>query len=337
MANKIRLSLDAAEALAYDALRASGAATWAARSTARALVRAEADGQSGHGLGRIPAYTAQIRAGKVRGDAMPQLEKLSHAAARVDAGLGFAYPAIDMAVDAVATMAQEQFIAVVAIRRSHHFGQAGAHAERLAERGLIALILGNTPKAMAFWGGRAPMLGTNPLAFAAPLPESAGAPLVIDLALSVVARSKIVAAQKTGEPIPTDWACNALGQPTNDPQAALQGSLLPVGGAKGGALALMVEVLAAALTGSSFGWEASSFLDAAGAPPDMGHLLLALDPARLSGGMFSQRMRVLCEAIAADPAVRLPGARRLQHRLRAQQEGISIEAALAADIRGLHG
>ena len=154
MAEPVRLGLDEAEALAYEALVASRTSPANARATARALVAAEADGQAGHGLSRVPSYALQARAGKVDGHATPRLEQVAGAALRVDGGFGFAYPAIDLAIAALAPLARAQGIAVAALHRSHHFGQAGAHAERLAERGLVAIVLGNSPKAMAFWGGR---------------------------------------------------------------------------------------------------------------------------------------------------------------------------------------
>jgi (2R)-3-sulfolactate dehydrogenase (NADP+) len=187
---------------------------------------------------------------------------------------------------------------------------------------------------MAFWGGRKAMLGTNPLAFAAPLPGGA-APLVIDLALSVAARGKIVAAEKAGKPIPAGWAVDADGNPTTDPKAALAGTLLPIGGAKGGALALMIEIFAAAITGSAFGWEASSFFDDKGGPPNMGHVLIAIDAGQLSAGAFDARMAALLEAMAAEPGARLPGTRRLTNRRRAAAEGIAIPPALHAEIGAL--
>jgi (2R)-3-sulfolactate dehydrogenase (NADP+) len=334
MADPVRLSLAEAEALALEALLASRTSAGNAAPTARALVAAEADGQGGHGLSRVPSYALQSRAGKVNGFATPRVEQIAGAALRVDSGFGFAYPAIDAAIETLAPLAREQGIAVAAMHRSHHFGQAGAHAERLAERGLVALVLGNSPKAMAFWGGRKAMLGTNPLAFAAPLPGGA-APLVIDLALSVAARGKIVAAEKAGKPIPAGWAVDADGNPTTDPKAALAGTLLPIGGAKGGALALMIEIFAAAITGSAFGWEASSFFDDKGGPPNMGHVLVAIDPGRLSAGTFDARMAALLEAMAAEPGARLPGTRRLTNRTRAAAEGVAIPPALLAEIRAL--
>jgi (2R)-3-sulfolactate dehydrogenase (NADP+) len=178
------------------------------------------------------------------------------------------------------------------------------------------------------------MLGTNPLAFAAPLPNGA-APLVVDLALSVAARGKIVAAQKAGKPIPLGWAVDAQGQPTTDPTAALAGTLSPIGGAKGGALALMVEILGAALTAGAFGWEATSFFDAEGRAPDMGHLFIAIDPGPASGNAFAARMAVLLGAMGDEPNVRPPGARRLPARERAHREGIALPAALHAEINAL--
>jgi len=330
----VRLSLAQAEDLVAEVLQANGACSAAARSTAVALVAAEADGQAAHGLSRVSSYALQVRSGKVNGAAVPILTRPAPAVVRVDAGLGFAYPAIDLAIETLVPTARSQGIALAAIHHSHHFGQVGAHAERLAAAGLVALVFGNTPKAMAFYGGRAPMLGTNPLAFAAPLPHGE-APLVIDLALSVAARGKIIAAQKANKSIPDSWAVDAQGQPTTDPTAALGGTLAPIGGAKGGALALMVEILGAALTAGAFGWEATSFFEAEGKAPDMGHLFIAIDPGPASGNGFAARMAVLAEAMRADPAVRLPGSRRLTARAAAAHEGLRISAALHAEIRGL--
>ena len=328
-----RLTLADATALAAAALAASGASRASAEATARALVAAEADGQAAHGLARVPAYAAQVRSGKVKGDAVPVATRATRGVLRVDAGLGLAYPAIDLALGELVPLARAQGIAAAALHHSHHFGQVGAHAERLADAGLVALVFGNTPKAMAFYGGKRAMLGTNPLAFAAPV--AGGAPLVVDLALSVAARGKIVAAQKAGKPIPEGWAVDRDGQPTTDPTAALGGTLSPIGGAKGGALALMVEILGAALTAGAFGWEASSFFDAEGAPPDMGHLFITIDPGPTSGGAFASRMATLAAAMAEEPEVRLPGSRRLAARARARAEGLAVPPALLAEIRAL--
>jgi (2R)-3-sulfolactate dehydrogenase (NADP+) len=160
------------------------------------------------------------------------------------------------------------------------------------------------------------------------------APLVIDMALSVVARSRIVAAKAKGEPIPEGWAVDENGHATADANAALRGSLLPIGGAKGSALALMVEILCGALAGAQFGWEASGFMDAKGGPPKLGQFLIVLDPMHFSGAGFAPRMTELVEAIAADGA-RLPGDRRLAARERAARDGLVIADDLYAQIEAL--
>jgi (2R)-3-sulfolactate dehydrogenase (NADP+) len=331
----ILLGLEEAARLAGRALMASGASPAAAASTAAALVAAEADGQAGHGLSRIPSYAAQLKAGKIDGKAEPALTRPRPATVRIDARHGLAYPAVDLAVGTLPELAHEFGIASAGLFASHHIGQAGRVAERLAEQGLIALLMSNTPSAMAFAGGKRAMLGTNPLAFAAPMPGRE--PLVIDLALSLVARSKIVAAQKAGKPIPADWATDPAGLATTDPAAALAGALAPMGGPKGAALALMVEILCGALAGGHYGWEASSFLDDKGPPPDVGQILLAIDPSALSGPQFLVRMEDLAAAFADQAGVRIPGDRRLAQRERARRDGVSIAPDLHAAITGLAG
>jgi (2R)-3-sulfolactate dehydrogenase (NADP+) len=325
----VTLSLTEAEALVTRALVASRTSDANARVTARALVGAEADGQLGHGLVRVASYAEQARVGKIDGFAKPEISG-SGAARRVNAGTGFAYPAIELALEALTPAARELGVASVGIYASHHCGQAGRHVERLAEAGLVAFAYANTPSAMAFHGGWRSRLGTDPLAFAAPVPGRA--PLVIDMALSVVARSKIVAAKAKGEAIPTGWAVDKDGQPTTDANKALAGSLLPIGGAKGSALALIVEILCGALAGSHFGWEASGFMDAKGGPPRLGQFLIALDPHHFAGAGFATRMTELVTAIAADGA-RLPGDRRLAARERAGEEGLSVADELHAQIQ----
>ena len=327
----ITLSLGEAEQLVCRALMANRVSEKNARSTAKALVAAEADGQTGHGLVRVPSYAEQARVGKVDGFAIPAITGKG-AVLRADAGTGFAYPAIDAAIERLAPLAREMGIASAGIFASHHCGQAGRHVERLADEGLVAFVFANTPSAMEFHGGVKPRPGTDPLAFAAPLPGRA--PLVIDMALSVVARSRIVAAKNKGEPIPPGWALDAEGNSTTDPIKALTGTLLPVGGAKGAALALIVEILCGALTGAHFAWEASSFMDAQGGPPKLGQFLIALDPACFVGETFLPRMSELAKAVEADGA-RLPGDRRLASRARAAAEGLHIADALHAGISAL--
>ena len=327
------LSIPEWQQLAQRALTASGAAAGSSASTARALVAAEIDGQAGHGLGRVPSYAAQVRAGKIDGHALPSFRRIRPAAVRIDAACGFAYPALDLAVETLPGIAREHGVASATIHRSHHIGAAGLTVERLAEQGCVALICSNTPRAMAFAGGIRPMMGTNPIAFAAPL--TGREPLVIDMVLSQVARSRIVAAQKAGETIPPDWAIDSTGRPTTDPTAALSGALTATGGAKGAALALIVEILCGALAGGRYGWEASSFLDDQGEPPAVGQVLIALDADGLSASNFAARMSDLLAVMSAESGVRIPGDRRLASRARAKAQGVSVPVPLHSMLVGL--
>ena len=313
------------------ALERANCAPDIALCVAAALVRAEADGQKGHGLSRVPYYAAQARAGKVDGHAKPSLGDVRPGLFRVDAAHGFAYPAIRIAMPELVYRARIQGIAACAIARSHHFGVAGHHCEDLAREGLVAFVYGNAPKALAPWGAKAPLLGTNPIAFAAPM---AGEPLVIDLAVTTVAKGKIMAAAQSGAPIPEGWAYGPDGAPTTDAALAMRGTLAPMGGPKGAALALMVEVMSACLVGSALGSEASSLFDDKGGPPDLGQTILALDPDALSGGAFAGRMEALAANFEALGA-RLPGSRRLAARAQAEQSGLSVPENLVAEIEKL--
>lgn len=293
-----------------------------ADSVARALVMAEADGLKGHGLSRIPTYLAMVCSGKIDGRAQPSATHPRPGILAIDAANGFAYPAIDLAVSKLPTLAAAQGIVASPITRSNHCGAAGLPCEALARQGLVALLFANTPSAMAPWGGRQPVFGTNPIAFAAPI--AGRDPAVVDLALSKVARGPIVAAKQRGEMIPEGWALDSDGQATTDPAKALQGTMIPLGDAKGASLAFMVEVLAACLSGSHLAFEASSFLDDKGGPPATGQLLLAIDPSAFGHAGFGERMASLVGAIETQQGARLSGARRLANRANAVRDGIVI-------------
>lgn len=325
------LSLTEAHALAVRVLTTAGVTPANAEAVAKALVAAEADGLASHGLSRLPAYTDQAHAGKVDGKADPTLTETAAAALMVDAKDGFAFPAIARGLARAAEMVKSAGVVGVGITNSHHFGAAGYHVEPLAERGLVALVFGNSPAAIAPWGGSRALFGTNPIAFACPQQERP--PLVIDLSLSKVARGKIMVAAQKGEPIPEGWALDTQGKPTRDAKAAMAGTMLPMGDAKGAALVLLVEILSAALTGAHFGYEASSFFDAKGPPPRVGQFFFVLDPSRFGGVDFAARVGDLAKAILDQPGTRLPGERRLKLRAAAHSNGIRVAPELLADLR----
>ena len=301
-----------------------------AASVADALIAAEADGIRSHGLSRLASYADQALSGKVDGHAVPRVERPAAAVVRVDARSGFAYPAIDAGLAAAAEAVAEAGAVVVGIGRSHHSGVAGHHVERMARRGLVALGLNNSPAGIAPWGGNRALFGTNPIAFACPRADAP--PIVVDLSLSKVARGKIKLAADRDEAIPEGWAVDAAGRPTTDAAAAMAGSMVPMGDAKGAALVLMVEILAATLTGSRYGYEASSFFTADGEPPHVGQFFMVVDPERLAGAGFLARLEDLAAAMLEQPDVRLPGQRRYGIRETAWRDGVDVAEDLYADL-----
>jgi len=325
------LSLEDLHGLAVQVLAASNTAPDNAVLVADALIKADAEGITSHGVSRLPVYADQAKAGKVDGFAVPELTQTGTAALRVDANFGFAYPAIAMGLGRAMEMVTDAGIVALAIGNSSHAGVLGHPVEALAEHGLAAMAFVNTPAAISPWGGNRPLYGTNPTAFACPRKNSP--PLVMDLSLSKVARGKIKLAADQGEEIPDDWATDSDGNPTTDAAAAIQGgSLLPMGGAKGAALALMVEIMTATMTGSQYGFEASSFFDAKGGPPRTGQFFFIFEPKALGGDAVLDRLEVLMSAITDQPGTRLPGQRRLENRQKAETDGVDIPGALLLDL-----
>lgn len=327
-----KISIAGLEALVASAFVASRTSPENAASVARALVLAEMDGKKGHGLSRVSSYAAQASSGKVDGHARPIANQMRPGVVMIDASHGFAYPALDLAHAHLRALVRSCGVAAAGITRSHHFGVAGHQAEQLADVGLVALVFGNTPKAIAPWGGKRGVFGTNPIAFAAPRRDAS--PIVVDLALSEVARGNILKAKQAGKPIPRGWAFDQEGHPTIDPDAALEGTMSPFGGAKGAALAFVVEVLAAALTGANLAGSASSFFTSDGPPPGVGQLVLGLDPEAFAGaGVFFERIEALSREISMQPGARLPGESRIKLRKAAREQGLVIDNQMLNEIR----
>ena len=329
-----RFTLPELTALAERALERAGADTRMAAATARALVAADAQGLASHGVSRVPQYATHLANGRADGNARPAIVRQRGGAALVDARCGLAFPACALAVDEAIRLAREFGVAFVAVTNSHHFGVAAYHLEPVAAAGMFGLAFGNSPSAMPAAGGRRPLFGTNPIA--AVFPRRDGAPVSVDLSLSEVARGKLMIAAKEGRAIPAGWALDADGNPTTDAKAGLAGSMLPMGGTKGAMLALIVEVMVAALTGAAIGFEASSFFVDEGNRPRLGQAFLVVDPDALAGrDVFLDRVETLIHAMLEDEGVRLPGARRRTLAEAAAREGVAIPDVLAAQLHAL--
>jgi (2R)-3-sulfolactate dehydrogenase (NADP+) len=328
----MKMSIADATARVEAALRAAGANPAMAASTARALVLAESQGQGGHGLSRVTQYATHLRNGRARGDAVATVARRKGAALLVDAAEGLAFPACELALTEAVATARTLGVAFAGVTNSHHCGVVVDHLRAATSAGMVGLGFSNSPAAMPAAGGRHAIFGTNPVAAA--FPRRGADPLLIDLSLSEVARGKVMLAAKQGEPIPAGWALDAEGRPTTDAQAALSGSMLPLGAVsspKGAMLALVVELLVTALIGAQFGFEASSFFVDEGNRPRIGQAFIVVDPGALAGSdAYLDRVEVLVAEMLRDDGVRLPGARREALRRRAEAEGIEVPDALLA-------
>ena len=326
----MKLSLQDATARVAAALKRAGATEAMAQSTAAALVLAEAQGLGSHGLSRVVQYATHLRNGRVNRDAVPRVARHKGGALLIDADEGLAFPACTLAIEQAITAARNHGVAFAGVANSHHCGVVVDHLRAVAAAGMVGLGFANSPSAMPAAGGKHPVFGTNPVA--AVFPRRHGDPLMVDLSLSEVARGKVMVAAKQGQPIPAGWALDADGQPTTDAQAALSGSMLPIGAAsspKGAMLALVVELLVTALIGSQFGFEASSFFVDEGNRPHLGQAFIVVDPGALAGSdAYLDRVEVLITEVLTDEGVRLPGARRQALLRRAEADGIEVADSL---------
>ncbi len=319
------VSLAEIENRATTALVASHVSPGNARAVARSIAFAERDGQQIVGLSYLPTYCDHAACGKVDGAAQPSAEVLAPSLIRVDACTGFAHPALALGLPLLVEAARRQGMAALAVGQSYACGSLGYFVEELAEQGLVALMVANASPSIAPHGGKTAFFGTNPLAFATP--RAGCPPLVIDQSSSVVAKVAVIDAHRRGIALPKGWALDVDGQPTTDADAAMAGSLSPIGGYKGAGLALLIDILAGGLSGSNFSFEASSFGDCEGGPPRTGQLLIAFDPAAFGGAAFVARTEALFGALQAEPQVRLPGDRRLQAR-QGNEKGIEVPLEL---------
>ncbi|MGL4229962.1 MAG: Ldh family oxidoreductase [Casimicrobium sp.] len=333
------ISSNELQSLCTRALDNAGASEPNAASTSRALVYADEQGTASHGASRVPQYIGHMKAGRVDGKAIPSIAKQHGAVSIIDAHDGLAFPACDLAIATAIETARKQGVAFVAVKNSYHFGAAIYYLEAVAKVGMVGLAFSNSPAAMAAAGGKRPLFGTNPIA--AMFPRANKDPLAIDLALSEVARGKLMVAAKEGKQIPLGWALDEMGQPTTDPAKGLKGSMAPLGAAtgsaKGAMLALTIELLVTAFTGAHFGFEADSFFDVEGNKPKIGQAFLVIDPNAMGGAsVFAERIETLIAAMLADASdekpVRLPGARRYELQRKAQRDGVNIPDALHAQL-----
>ncbi|HET6500686.1 MAG TPA: Ldh family oxidoreductase [Amycolatopsis sp.] len=315
--------------LAVRALHGGGMSEEDATKVARVLVLADLFGIHTHGVARISQYLERAAVGGVDAAAKVTVDRVTPALATVDGANGIGPLVGAHALEAALAGAREAGIGAAFARGSNHFGPVMPYLFDACRQGFAAIIASNATTTIAPWGGREARLGNNPLGFGVPRPG--GDPVLLDIALSVVARARIRAADRAGESIPDTWATDRDGRATTDPRAALEGFLLPIGGHKGYGLALMVDLFAGLLSGAGYLTRVSSWNEHPERPQDLGHVFIVIDtrrllPAETLTGRVDDFVSVLHDTPPADPGrpVQVPGERELAEYHRQSAHGIDL-------------
>ena len=334
----VDLGIGEAHALALEVLEANGFSQLHASSIATSVCRAQVDDCHSHGLYRLLACVRTLRAGKVSADAKPVISHPSDSVVRVDAAAGFSLLSFRQGLPILVEKARRQGVAAMVINHCFHFSALWPEVEDVTAQGLAALSMLPSHSCVAPAGGTRPVFGTNPIAFG--WPRLNAEPYVFDFATSMVARGEIELHRRNGKRLPDGWAIDSDGSPTDDPEAALAGALLPFGGHKGSALSTMIELLAGPLIGDLLSLEALEHGGTLDATPYHGELVLAFNPAILSCGNAAhdaQRAELLFDAIKAQGA-RLPSERRYEARARnTARASVTLPRRLHEDILAMCG
>ncbi|MCX5497677.1 Ldh family oxidoreductase [Kaistia dalseonensis] len=299
---------------------------------------AERDAAESHGLFRMPGYVSTLRSGWVDGRALPVVEDVAPGFVRVDAQNGFTQPALAAGRALLIEKVRTNGIAIIAIRNSHHFAALSLDVEPFASEGFVALAFINSMAVVVPHGAKAAVFGTNPIAFASPRAD--GPPVVFDMATSAMAHGDVSLAARENRPVPPGIGVDSAGQPTTDAAAILGGgALLPFGGHKGSAIAMMIEILCAAIVGSRFSYEVDWSSHPGAKTPNTGETIIVIDPNRGNSGLapFAARVEELIGEMQEAGQERLPGDRRQAARRERLREGIPLSPAAIAMIEELGG
>jgi LDH2 family malate/lactate/ureidoglycolate dehydrogenase len=323
--------------LATRALIGLGVAATDASDAARILVLGDLFGVHTHGVSRLESYGERLAMGGIDAKAEIRMERVAPAIVKVDGGNGVGPLVGYRALESAMQLAREFGVGVAFARNSNHFGAIAPYSLIAAEAGFASIIGSNSTATIAPTGGREARVGNSPVAFGVPNPG--GRPVILDMALSVVARAKIRDALKKGGSIPDTWATDKEGKATTDPKAALDGFLLPIGGYKGYGLALIVDLFAGLLSGASYLTHVTSWIDEPEAPQDLGHFFILIDTRNLGPSTWlaervTDFVQILHSTPPADPAkpVLVPGEMEMDRLERHRRDGIPVDPELRAKL-----
>jgi LDH2 family malate/lactate/ureidoglycolate dehydrogenase len=309
-----------------------------AEVVADSLVRANLEGTDSHGIRRLAIYARRIREGRISAQPKIGVDR-SGSVLRVDGGNGLGQVASYHAIEAAFPVARETGIVGVAVRNSNHFGTAAYYCQMACREDMALIATTNSPPGIAPWGGKKAYFGTNPIAFGFPTRQEP--PVIVDMSSSVVARGRIMLAAMEGQAIPGGWAMDEEGVETTDAAAALKGAVLPLGGAKGYALAMAVEVMSGVLSGAAFGPHVNNLYKDDDPPANAGHSFILLDVSRwMLLDDYYARMDQFLEEIKESPRAKgtqeilYPGERRHRTYLK-MARGIILPSAVQEELEGL--
>ena len=310
----VSLTLNEILELAKKTLLANGCDEENASILADTIMRAERDGSVSHGLFRLPAYVAGLKSKKINGKARPELENVAPSIIKVLGNNAVAPMVLSLGLPAVIDLAKKNGVAVLAIKNSHHMAALWPETEAIAEAGLVGIACTSYKPAVAPAGATKPLYGTNPISFAWPRPGKT--PVVYDMATASMAMGEVQVAKREGHKVPLGTGLTKEGKETTDPGAIADGGvLLPFGGYKGSAIAMMVELMAGALVGDNFSFETAAKDNNDGGPPSGGEFILAISPDKTAGTNWQKHADDFFMKMKSMGDVRLPGERRHKNRL----------------------
>jgi LDH2 family malate/lactate/ureidoglycolate dehydrogenase len=304
---------------------------------AEALVDADLQGTSTHGVSRLGVYLTRIEKGLIDPKAKLQIDRQHGSVLAIDAANGLGHVQALKTLDLLIPLARTNGVASATIRNSQHFGALSYYCNKAAAEGMILLAMTGGEPAMSPTGGYEPFFGTNPIA--ATFPTEQRPPVKIDLATSIVARGNIIAANRKKQPIPEGWALDPQGQPTTDAAQALLGTVLTMAGHKGYALAFMVEIFSSILSGAAIGSDIGSMYKNLDRKQDVGHFFCLFDiSAFIDPELFKTRMNETIDRLRANKLrkgvdeILIPGERSARAAQQNQASGITLSVDIIAEL-----
>jgi|TARA_B100000929_G_scaffold152303_1_gene120487 LDH2 family malate/lactate/ureidoglycolate dehydrogenase len=306
---------------------------------AKALINAELVGAPSHGLSRLKMYCDRIKKKVINPKPKIKIKKISQSITHINADNSIGFVVADIGIKKAIKNAKKNGFALVAIKNSGHYGLSGYYAEQAVKKNLIAMCFTNAPPAIAPYGAKKSLFGTNPICFGVPTGKKA--PFILDTSMSIINRGKIRVAAKTEKKIPKGVALDKFGKPTTNAKKALQGVQLPIAGFRGSGLAWMVDILSGVFTGGNHGGKVKDPFDDFSGPQNIGHLFIVMK-SNLFVGNYSQRIKENIKRIKRLPKIKgvkeilYPGQSKQRRYKKNVNKEINIPANIAGDLKKLN-